>query len=463
VSEVKKNIIVIGSGVCGYVAAIRAAQLGAKATVIERADTLGGTCLNRGCIPTKALLKSAEVLSLAKGAATFGVHIDKAWIDLPLAMKWKGATVSRLVNGVNSLMRKNKIAVVKGTATIIDPQTVMILESKEKIKGNNILIATGSKPLKIPIKGIDEPGIMTSDDALALERLPQSMLIIGGGVVGLEFAQIFARMGAKVSVVEMMPQILPAEDAEVAGALERALKKEGIEIITEAKVTAIATKGEEKKVSFTTKDGTAYERVVGGVLVAVGRGPNTDDLGAEKLGISLDKGRIVVNEKMETNIPGIYAAGDVVGRMMLAHVAMEEGKCAVENIMGVSSRVNYQVVPRCTYTSPEVAAVGLTEAEAKKKYPDVKVGRFPFVGSGRALTINQTEGMVKFVVDAKYGEILGVHILGPEASELIAEAVLAMQMETTYKDIGSCIHAHPTLSEAMMEGALAVDGKTINI
>lgn len=462
-SEVKKHIIVIGSGVCGYVAAIRAAQLGARVTLIERADTLGGTCLNRGCIPTKALLKSAEVLSLAKGAEAFGVHIEKASLDFPSVMKWKGATVNRLVNGVNSLMRKNKIAVVKGTASIIDPRTVMVLESKEKIKGDNILIATGSKPLKIPIKGINEPGIMTSDDALAMQRLPQSILIIGGGVVGLEFAQIFARMGVKVSVVEMMPQILPAEDVEVAGALERALKKEGIEIVTGAKVTGIATNREEKKVSFATKEGNTEERTVASVLVAVGRGPNTDDLGVEKLGISMDRGRIVVNERMETNIAGIYAAGDVVGKMMLAHVAMEEGKCAVENMMGLSSRINYQVVPRCTYTSPEVAAVGLTEAEAKKKYPDVKIGRFPFIGSGRALTLNQTEGMVKFVVDARYGEILGVHILGPEASELIAEAVLAMQMETTYKDIGSCIHAHPTLSEAIMEGALAVDGKTINI
>ena len=462
-TEVKKNIIVIGSGVCGYVAAIRAAQLGAKATVVEKADTLGGTCLNRGCIPTKALLKSAEVLSLAKGAESFGVHFEKAWLDFPSAMKWKGATVTRLVNGVNSLMRKNRITVVKGTASIIDPKAVMVMESKETIKGDNILIASGSKPLKIPIKGINEPGIMTSDDALAMEHLPESIAIIGGGVVGLEFAQIFCRMGAKVCVVEMMPQILPTEDAEVVGALERALKKDGIEIITGAKVTGIATKQDNKKVSFTTKEGNNEERTVVSVLVAVGRGPNTDDLGLEKLGVKMDKGRIVVSERMETNIPGIYAAGDVVGKMMLAHVAMEEGKCAVENMMGLSSRVNYQVVPRCTYTSPEIAAVGLTEAEAKKKYPDVKVGRFPFVGSGRALTINQTEGMVKFVVDAKYGEILGVHILGPEASELIAEAVLAMQMETTYKDIGSCIHAHPTLSEAMMEGALAVDGKTINI
>ncbi len=462
-SEAKKHIIVIGSGVGGYVAAIRAAQLGAKTTLIEKAETLGGTCLNRGCIPTKALLRSAEVLSLAKGAEAFGVHIEKASLDFPSAMKWKGATVSRLVNGVSSLMRKNKRTVVKGTGTIIDPKTVMVVESKEMIKGDNILIATGSKSLKIPIKGIDEPGVMTSDDALALEKLPQSILIIGGGVVGLEFAQIFFRMGARISIIEMMPQILPAEDAELASILERALKKEGIEIVTSASVASIASNRQgEKVVSFTTKEGKTEERTVATVLVAVGRGPNTDGLGADKIGLKMERDRIVVNERMETNVPGVYASGDVVGRMMLAHVAMEEGKCAVENIMGMSTRVNYNVVPRCTYTTPEVASVGLTEAEAKKKHPDVKVGRFPFVASGRALTLNAPEGMVKYVVDSKYGEILGVHILGPEASELIAEAVLAMQMENTYKDIGSCIHAHPTLSEAMMEGALAVDGRTIN-
>jgi dihydrolipoamide dehydrogenase len=457
-----KNVIIIGSGVAGYVAAIRAAQLGASVTLIEKADTLGGTCLNRGCIPTKALLKAAGVLTLAKRADTFGVHIDKVSLDFPSVMKWKDATVNRLIKGVDSLMRKNKITVVKGTASLIDPKTVIVLESKEKIRGDSILIATGSKPLKIPIKGIDEPGVMTSDDALTMERLPQSMLVIGGGVVGLEFAQIFCRMGAKVTVVEMMPQILPIEDAEVASALERALKKEGVEVVTGAKVVSIAIKQGDKKVSFTTKEGNTEERIVASVLVAVGRGPNTEELGLEKLGVKVDKGRIAVNEKMETNIPGIYAAGDVVGKMMLAHVAMEEGKCAAENMMGLTSKVDYRAVPRCTYTSPEVASVGLSEAEAKKRYPDVKVGKFPFIASGRALTINETEGMVKFVVEAKYGEILGVHILGPEASELIAEAVLAMRMETTYQDIGSCIHAHPTLSEAVMEAALAVDGKTIN-
>ncbi len=458
--ETRKNIVIIGGGVGGYVAAIRAAQLGAQVTLLEK-DTLGGTCLNRGCIPTKALLQSADVLSLAKEAEVFGVRIEKASLDFPSAMKWKETTVKRLVDGVTSLMRKNKIKVIKGTGTLIDSKTVRVVESKEEIKGDSIIIATGSKPSKVPIKGIDESGVMTSDDVLTIEHLPQSILIIGGGVVGLEFAQIFGRMGARVTVVEMLPQILPAEDIELASMLEQVLKKEDIEIFTGATVTGISGAQNMKKVSIARAGGTE-ERIVEIVLVAVGRTPNTDNLGMEKIGVKTEKGRITVNERMETSIPGIYGIGDVASRLMLAHVAMEEGKCAAERIMGLDSRVNYSVIPRCVYTSPELAAVGLTEAEAKKKQADVKIGRFPFVASGRALTLNQTKGLVKFVVDARYGEILGVHILGPHASELISEPVFAMHTENTYKDIASCIHAHPSLSEAIMEAALAVDGKTIN-
>ena len=458
----KRIIIIIGGGPGGYVAAIRAAQLGAQVVLIEK-DTLGGTCLNRGCIPTKALLQSAEVFSLAKEAETFGVLVEKASLDFSSAMKWKEATVKRLVGGVTSLMRKNKVKVIKGTGTIIEPKTVKVLESKEEIKGDSIIVATGSKPSKVPIKGIDEPGVMTSDDALVMDRLPQSVLAVGGGIVGLEFAQILGRMGAKVTVVEIMPQILPGEDAEIAQILAGALGEEGIEVCCGATITGIeSTTSGGKKVLFTAADGGKEVRTVEKVLVAVGRRPNTDDLGIEKLGVTLDKGRIVVNERMETNIPGVYAIGDVIGGLMLAHVAMEEGKCAAENAMGLDSGMDYQAVPRCVYTSPELAGAGLTEAKAKEEYQDVRVGRFPFVASGRASTLNETKGMVKVVTDARYGQILGVHILGPQASELIAEAVLAIQWEATPEEIASCIHAHPTLSEAMMEAALNVDGKAIH-
>lgn len=456
-----KKIIIIGGGVGGYVAAIRAAQLGTHVILVEK-DSLGGTCLNRGCIPTKALLQSTAVFSLAKKAATFGVRIDQVSLDFLSAMRWKDATVKRLVGGVGSLMRKNKIDVVKGTGTIVDPKMVKVIETGEEIRGDNIIIATGSKPSSLQIEGGDEPGVMTSDDALAMEQLPQSLLIIGGGAIGLEFAQIFNEMGAKVTVVEMMPHILPNEDAEIAGVLEQILEEQSIEIFTGATVTGIAgTKDKQKKVSFAGANGKE-EQTVEKVLVAVGRAPNTDNLEIEKLGFKVDKGRIVVNERMETSIPGIYAIGDVVGRMMLAHVASEEGKCAVENMMGLERRVNYKAIPRCVYTLPEVAAVGLTEAEARKKYSDIKIGKFPFLASGRALTLNETKGLVKFVVGAEFGEILGVHIVGHEASELIAEASFAMQAEVTHEGIASCVHAHPTLSEAIMEAALAVRGRSIN-
>lgn len=461
-TETKNNIIVIGGGPGGYVAAIRAAQLGAQVVLMEK-DTLGGTCLNRGCIPTKALLQSAHALTLVKKAETFGVLVEKVSLDFSAAMKWKQATVKRSVSGVTSLMKKNGIRVINGTGTLIEPEVVKVLETGEEIKGNSVIIATGSKPAKIPIKGIDGPGVMNTDQALALTQLPQSVLIIGGGIVGLEFAQIFSRMGAKVTVVEMMPQILPGEDVELTQILGRILKEEGVEVLCSRTVTGIesSSKGGEK-VFFTTADGAEEVRVAERVLMAVGRWPNTDELGVEKLGITLDNGRIIVNERMETNISGVYAIGDVVGGLMLAHVAMAEGRCAAENAMGLDARMDYRAVPRCIYVSPEMAGVGLTEAEAKKKYQDVQVGRFPFLASGRALTLNETKGMVKIISRSGQGEILGVHILGPQASELIAEAVLAMQWEATPEELASCIHAHPTLSEAVMEAALAVEKRAIN-
>jgi len=361
-------------------------------------------------------------------------------------------------------MRKNKIQVIKGVGTLIDSKTVGILGESEKISADSIIIATGSKPSTIPIKGIDEPGVITSDDALTMEQLPKSIIIIGGGVIGLEFAQILHRMGSKVTIVEMMPQILPTEDTGIANMFEDILKKEGIEIFTNATVTGIRNAEQQMKiVSFTTKEGNGeQERTAEKVLLSVGRRPNTDDLGVNNLGLASDKDRLVVNERMETNVPGVYAIGDVIGGLMLAHVAMEEGKCAVENSLGADCKIDYRAVPRCVYTSPEVAGVGLTEAEAKDKYGDIKVGQFPFMASGKALILNETAGMVKIIADAHYGQILGVHILGPQATELVAEAVLGIKIEATFDDIASTIHAHPTLSEAVMEAALNAGGKTIH-
>lgn len=458
-----KNITIIGGGPGGYVAAIRAAQLGAQVTLIEK-DTLGGTCLNRGCIPTKALLQSADILAEIRNATAFGISAEKVSLDFSAVTRRKEAVVKQLVAGVTSLMRKNKINVIKGIGTLIDAKTVGILGESNKISADSIIIATGSKPSTVPIKGIDEPGVITSDEALTMEQLPKSIVIIGGGVIGLEFAQIFHKMGSKVTIVEMMPQILPTEDTEIANALESIFKKDGMEIFTNATVTSIrSAKPDEKVVSFTTKDDNGeQERIAEKVLLSVGRRPNTDDLGVEKLGLTTDKGRLVVNERMETNLPGVYAIGDVIGGLMLAHVAMEEGKCAVENSLGADVKMDYRAAPRCVYTSPEVAGVGLTEAEAKEEYGDIKTGQFPFKASGRALILNETTGMVKIIADARYGQILGVHVIGPQATELIAEAVLGIKMEATFDDIASTIHAHPTLSEAMMEAALNAGGKTIH-
>jgi len=458
-----KSIIVIGGGTGGYVAAIRAAQLGAQVTLFEK-DKLGGTCLNRGCIPTKALLQSADMLAKIKEASVFGISAENVSLDFSVVAKRKDAIVGQLVSGVNFLMKKNKIKVINGVATIIDPKTVGVLGTNEKVKADNIIIASGSKPSRVPIKGIDEPGVITSDDALAMEQLPKSIVIIGGGVIGLEFAQIMKRMGTEVTIVEMMPQVLPAEDTELANMLGGVLEKEGIKVFTKAAVTSIVSAGQKGNlVSFTAEDGTKQEVIAEKVLVSVGRSPATDDLGVDKLGLAMEKARIVVNERMETNITGVYAAGDVIGGFMLAHVAMDEGKCAVENIMGANVKMDYLAVPRCVYTSPELAGVGLTEAEAKEQYGDIKVGKFPFQANGKAKILNETAGVVKIIADSHYKQILGMQILGPHATDLIAEGVLGIKMEATLEEITATIHAHPTLSEAVLEAALSAEGKTLHM
>ena len=457
-----KNIVVIGGGPGGYVAAIRAAQLGAQVTLVEK-DTLGGTCINRGCIPTKALLESASILSQIRNAATFGISVEGVSVDFPVVNERKQAVVKRLVNGVNTLMRRNKITVVNDTATLVDNKSVSITGQGNTITADSIIIATGSTPATVPIKGADRPGVITSDDALTMEQFPRSTVIIGGGVIGLEFAQIMCRLGSEVTIVEMMPQLLPTEDTEIAGKLEDTMQKEGIAIHTGATVTGISSADDDREtVSFSTEGNHAQEITAEKVLLAVGRRPYTDGLGVDKLGIAMDKGRIVVNERMETSIPGVYAIGDVIGGLMLAHVAMDEGKCAVENAMGIDRLIDYRAAPRCVYTSPEVAGVGLTEKEAREKYVDIKVGRCPLAASGKAVILNETSGMVKIITDASYGEILGAHIIGPHATELIAESVLGIKMEATFDDIATAVHAHPTVSEAVMEAALNVEGKTIH-
>lgn len=457
----EKSIIVVGGGPGGYVSAIKAAQAGARVTLIEK-DTLGGTCTNRGCIPTKVFLQSAELVVRIKEAKTFGVSANGVSFDFAEISQRKDKVVKQLVSGLQYLMRKNKIRVVKGTGTLIDKRSVGIIGSDEKLAGDNIIIATGSKPMTMAIDGINGENILNSDDLISMSSLPKSVIIIGGGFIGLEFGQFLADLGCKVTIVEKLSQILPLADPEIAQMLETLLKDKGVEIFTGAIVNSIGDDKNGKKVLFETKDGR-QEKVAEKVLVTVGREPVIEDLGLEKAGITVNKGKIVTNNRMETSVQGIYAVGDVLGRIMLAHMAMTEADCAVKNIFNTQTEINYRVVPSCTYTSPEIASVGLTEPEAKDRYEKVKVGRFPYTANARAVIFNGTLGLVKIIADGQSGEIMGVHILGPNATELIAEATLAMRMEATVEDIVQTIHAHPTLSEALMEAALVIKGFPIHL
>ena len=357
-------------------------------------------------------------------------------------------------------MRRNKVTVVSGTGTIVGHKMVKVVskDGEKVIQGDGIIVATGSESAAIAIKGITEKSVLNSDQALALEQPPESMAVIGAGVVGLELAQIFHRMNTRVTVIEIMPQILPGEDAEVAQILGEMLKADGISILTEAEVKMVKSDESGRKVvSFNIKD-VEKQVIVDKILVALGRRPVVEGLGLEKVGVALNDGKIVVNRNMETNVKDIYAIGDVVGGHMLAHVAMAEGRCAAQNAMGARTEMDYRAIPRCIYTDPEVAAVGLTETQARERYKNVKIGQFTFRANGKALILDETEGMVKLIADARYGQILGVEILGPYATELIAEAVLAIQMEATVDDLASAIHAHPTLSETVMGAALDFTG-----
>ncbi|MCP4715298.1 MAG: dihydrolipoyl dehydrogenase [Deltaproteobacteria bacterium] len=448
------HVVVIGGGPGGYPAAIRLAQLGAKVTIIEK-DQFGGTCLNRGCIPTKALLQSSGMYHSAKEAKTFGIDIGDVKIDFPAVMARKNTVVKQLVGGLGGILKSHGMTIINGSGQIIDANTVKV-EGGDEIKCDKIIIATGSVPSRVPIDGIDN--CITSDEALDLEKLPKSIVIIGGGVIGMEFAQIMNQMDVAVTVVEMMPQILPTEDPEIAKTFSGMCQKAGIEILTNTSVSKVEAKGKKKVVTYGDQ-----KKEVDVVLVAVGRAPYTEGLGLEKAGIAMDKNFVKVNEYLETSVKGIYAIGDVIGNYMLAHVATAEGETVATNCVGAPHRMDYRSVPRGVYTSPEVASVGMTEEEAKAKYGELEIGRFPFVGCGKALVINETEGLVKIITEKKYGEVVGAAILGPHATDLINEIAVAIQMEATFEEIAHTIHAHPTIAESIMEAALDVDAKAIHM
>jgi len=451
------DVVVVGGGPGGYVAALRAAQLGASTAIVEK-DRLGGTCLVRGCIPTKALLQSSELYTLAKGGAPFGVVADNIAFDWAAAQKRKGAVVDQLVKGVEGLLKAGGVTVVRGAGKLVGGGAIEV--AGERLQAKDIVIATGSAVSRIPLTGAELT--IDSDAILELKEVPARLAVIGGGVVGMEFAAMFAALGSKVTVLEMLPQILPMVEADVVNAYVKHLSGLGAEIHISSKVAEVAKSGRALQVRFSTGgEGGAVD--ADQVLLAVGRSPYTEGLGAEAAGVKLERGRVVVDDHLRTSAPGVWGIGDVIGGIMLAHVASYEGICAVENIAGHARIPDYHAAPNCVYTDPEIAHVGLGEKEAKERGIEVKIGRFPFAAAGRALTLGQTEGFVKVVADAPTGRILGVHIVGPRATDLIAEATLAVQNGLTLDQLDLTMHAHPTLPEAIMEAALAAQGRAIHI
>lgn len=455
----KYDLAIIGGGPGGYVAAIRAAQLGAKVALVEEVE-VGGVCLNRGCIPTKALLTSAELLSQIKRAADFGIQVTGVSLDLAKVRERKRQVVQQLVNGVKLLLKSNGVTVIQGRGKLAPAQRRGLAGPKRVAVGNDaieaerIIVATGSSPATLPISGADGPGIWNSDQALELEEAPPRLLVIGGGAIGVEMASIYEALGSKVSVVEMMPTLVPNEDPELGRIMAKLLEARGIKVHTGTSASRIEADGGRSRAVLNNGQTIEAERV----LVAVGRRPNTRDLG-----LKLNRGCIVAGKGQQTDIPGIYAIGDVTGGMLLAHMASAQGIVAVETALEGASSVNLAVVPRCLYTHPEMAAVGMNEEQAKAGGREIKVGRFPVVANGRALTLGQPEGLVKVVADARSEQVLGLHIIGPGASELVAEGALALAMEATLEEIVTTIHAHPTLSEAVAEASLAARGMALHI
>jgi len=456
------DVIVIGTGPGGYHAAIRAAQLGKKVLAVE-AEYVGGVCLNVGCIPTKALLHAAEELEGLKHGSSFGLEVKDARMDFKKLGAWRDGIVKRLTGGVSQLLKGNKVELKTGFAKFVGPKTIEV--AGERIEGKTFIIATGSEPNTLPGFEVDQKDIIDSTGALRVEdNFPKRLLCIGGGAIGLEFAQVYKRMGAEVTVIEFMGQILPAADPETAGLLAKVLIKQGIVIKTNTKGVKVERKKDGLHVTLEdVKSGAQEEVVVDKILVATGRRPRGKGLGLENIGVKVDeRGYIPTNEKMETNVPGIYAIGDVTRPPLLAHKAMKEGLVAAENAAGGNAVMDYHI-PNVVYTSPEWAAVGLTEEEAAKAGYKVKVGKFPLSASGRAMTLDATDGLIKLVGDAETDLLLGVHILGPNASDMIAEAALALEMGATVTDVALTVHAHPTLSEGIMEAAEHLHKQAIHI
>ncbi len=459
------DVIVLGSGPGGYPAAIRASQLGKKVAIVER-ESLGGICLNWGCIPTKALLKSAQVFEYAKHAADYGIEVNEPKQNFGNIIKRSRGIADKMNKGVAFLMKKNKIDVVMGTGKLIAPNKLEVTAAdgnKQTLEAKNIIIATGARARELPALKLDGKKIIGYRDAMNLPNQPKSMIVVGSGAIGTEFAYFYNSLGTKVTIVEFLPRIVPVEDEEISKELDKNFRKQGIAIMVNSEVTSVDTSGEGVKATIKTQDGeVTLEADI--LLSAVGIAANIENIGLEELGIKTDKGRIIVDANQQTNVPGVYSIGDCTPHQALAHKATKEGINAAEHIAGEKpDPIDYNNVPGCTYCTPEIASVGYTEKAAKDAGYEIKVGKFPFIASGKAVSAGAPEGFVKIIYDAKYGELLGCHMIGYNVTEVIAEVVVARKLETTAHEILNAIHPHPTISEAVKEATAVAYGEATDI
>ena len=463
--EQATDVTIIGAGPGGYVSAIRAAQLGLKVALVER-EHLGGVCLNWGCIPTKSLLRNAEVISLLRRGKDFGFTVSGFEVDFGAAVDRSRKVSQRLVKGVGALMRKNGVEVVEGTGVLKSPNTVQVTLNAggmRTLETHNVVIATGGRARTIPGIEVDGERVLTYREAIVLRELPASAVVVGAGPIGMEFAHVWSTYGAEVTVVEMLPHAVPLEDEEISKEVERAFKRRKVQLLTSTRVQAVETTAGGVRVTVAGEQG---EQVLEAerALIAIGVRPNSENVGLEEIGVQLERGTVVVDDSMRTNVPGVYAIGDVTGKLALAHVASAQGIVAAETIAGAETvTLNYEAMPRCTYCQPQVASFGITEAQAVERGYEVTVGSFPFRANGKALGLGDYDGFVKIVADAASGEILGGHLVGPEVTELLPELVLARNWELTPEEIARSVHAHPTLSEVLMEAAHGVFGEPIHI
>ncbi len=462
----KFDAVVIGGGPGGYVCAIRLSQLGKKTACIESRGSLGGTCLNVGCIPSKSLLNLSENYHKAKNFEKIGIEVSSLKLNLPKMMKNKEKAVTVLTKGIEFLFKKNKVTYFKGTGSIIGNNQVLVKSTdnkEEKIETKNIIIATGSDPISLPGIKLDEEKIVSSTGALSLKEVPKKLVVVGGGYIGLEMGSVWSRLGSEVQVVEFLDHITPGMDKEISNEFQKLLNKQGIKFHLKTKVETISLNNNEVNINTTDEQGNKKQFNCDVALISVGRKPNTNNLNLDKIGVEKDKkGRIKINNKFQTNIKNIFAIGDVIEGPMLAHKAEEEGIAVAEIIAGQSGHVNYDIIPGVIYTSPEVASIGKTEEQLKEKKVDYKVGKFPFMANSRAKAIDEPEGFVKILADSKTDRVLGVHMIGPHAGELIAEMAVAMEFGASSEDIARTCHAHPTFSEAVKEAALSVDKRQIH-